>query len=74
MTRQTSFAHQLQKGHDMTNLATNHRKISQLGTQLEHGPRVRIYRKGRKCAVDDCDARLSVYNPGQVCALHTLGY
>ena len=58
----------------MTNFATDHRKISHLPSQLEHGPRVRIYRKGRKCAVDDCDARLSVYNPGQVCALHTLGY
>jgi hypothetical protein len=51
------------------------RKMSQLsGTQMEHSNPVRKYKAGRTCDVDGCDARLSVYNPGPVCALHQLGY
>jgi hypothetical protein len=59
----------------MTTFPTDHRKLSQLsGTQLEHGRPSRTYRQRRTCAVDDCDTRLPLYNPGPVCALHTLGY
>lgn len=55
-----------------TNVA---RKISQLaGTEMVHSRPARTYGRGRTCAVENCDTRLSVYNPKPVCALHTLGY
>jgi hypothetical protein len=51
------------------------RQMSRLsGTQMEHSNPGRKYKAGRTCEVEGCDARLSVYNPGSVCALHQLGY
>jgi hypothetical protein len=44
------------------------------GTELVHGRPVRTYGRGRTCEIENCDTRLSVYNPGPVCALHRLGY
>ena len=43
-------------------------------SELVHGRPLRTYGRGRSCEVDDCDTRLSLYNPGPVCALHRLGY
>jgi hypothetical protein len=50
-------------------------KMKQLsGTQIERSNPVRRYKAARTCEIEGCDARLSVYNPGPVCALHQLGY
>lgn len=59
----------------MTTFGPLIRKMSQLsGTHMEHSNPVRTFKAGRTCEVEGCDARLSVYNPGAVCALHQLGY
>lgn len=59
----------------MTTSISVTRKIGQLsGTELVHGRPLRTYRRGRTCALEECDTRLSVYNPSPVCALHNLGY
>jgi hypothetical protein len=59
----------------MTTFGPLIQKMSQLsGTQMEHGKPVRTHKPGRTCQVEHCGARLSVYNPGPVCALHRLGY
>jgi hypothetical protein len=50
------------------------RIIQQSGTELVHARPLKTYGRGRTCEVEDCDTRLSVYNPKPVCALHTLGY
>jgi hypothetical protein len=31
-----------------------------------------VYRRGRVCAHDGCDARLSIYNSADCCALHDM--
>ena len=59
----------------MTSFGPLIHKTSQLsGTQMERGNPVRKFKAGRTCEVEGCEARLSVYNPGPVCALHQLGY
>ena len=35
------------------------------------GDPTKTFGKGRICAVPDCNVRLSMYNPGQVCSDHT---
>jgi len=43
-----------------------------IGGQIVGGDshRVRVFPGGRVCAHDGCSTRLSVYNRGDVCALH----
>ena len=52
----------------------SHANRQVFGTELLHGRPAKTYKQNRTCEVESCDTRLSVYNPGQVCALHTLGY
>jgi hypothetical protein len=59
----------------MTSSASGNRPTIQLsGSEMVHGRPIRTYGRGRSCEVEDCDTRLSLYNPGPVCALHKLGY
>lgn len=40
------------------------------GTDLVSGRPVRTHGRGRRCMVEGCDTRLSLYNPNPRCALH----
>lgn len=57
-----------------TSTHMNRPTIPLSGSEMVHGRPIRTYGRGRSCEVEDCDTRLSLYNPGPVCALHTLGY
>jgi len=57
-----------------TSTSANRKIIQHSGTELVHSRPARTYGRGRTCEVDECDTRLSMYNPKPVCALHTLGY
>jgi hypothetical protein len=40
------------------------------GSELVHGRPVRTYGRERRCVVEGCDIRLSLYNPNAQCYLH----
>ncbi len=48
-----------------TNVTTSVRALS------EHARPPRRYLSGRLCAESSCDTRLSIYNKGSYCSLHT---
>jgi hypothetical protein len=42
------------------------------GNLVREAPgRNRQYQHGRVCSTENCNTRLSVYNPGKTCSLHT---
>jgi hypothetical protein len=53
-----------------TNGLRGHRMYTQADVLL----RTKTYGTGRICSVEGCNTRLSLYNPSNVCALHSGGW